>query len=989
MKNRLLYLFLLVGLSSLISAQSLCDLAITKVKVEEGYKLTAKGEGKDTISGLTWFNGSGEQSVLVNKNGEYCVKALFKNGCSDSECIKITDLNSVGCAAEISVVKFPTYALLCAVPRPAPKQIKWSTGDTSLCIKVEKPGLYSFNAVTANGCETKASYTYSIATPCKVEIVRSVTTDFPPSICAVSNVDIKKIKWSNGDTTKCIKIGDAKEYCVTIVGTNNCEAKACISAQPATCTASITKSLNGSNKAELCVISNQEVKSYKWSTGDTTKCILPSKSGEYCVTIVTKLGCEKKVCFTYVLPSEDCKVSIIKNQNGDRTELCAISSQNAALFSWSTGDSSKCIIPTRSGEYCVKIKTTTGCEAKTCIQYTIPSPSCKVEIAKSLDASGKATLCAIANQEVLKYRWSTGDTSKCISVTKSGEYCLTMVTKNGCETRTCYKYTSPQEDCKVSISADLILTPTPFLCAVTNQPAKLFKWNTGDTSKCLRITKSGEYCVSIVTASGCEAKSCMTYNLQNTQCKVEISKSIDPTGKVTLCAIANQDVAKYRWNTGDTTKCFNPSKSGEYCVSVLTKNGCETKACYKYTLPSDDCKVTIIRNPISTGFELCAISSQNATSFLWSTGDSTKCIKPTKSGEYCVKIKTANGCETKECIKIELPNSNSCKVNITATKTASGYKLCAIGSDTLTQTIQWSNGKNGSCIEVGPAGVYCVKVQFANGCSASSCITLTPPVTTNCKAEIVKTTSGTTTTFCVKIADTLKISKLLWTTGDTSTCIKPTRSGEYCAVIYTTSGCVVRACASYKAPNDTIGGSQVCNISIVKTKRSNQIYLCALTTGIANNAALVWSNGSKDKCLEIKKAGTYCVTIKTNSCEAKACYTIDSSEFRLFNNAELTSPGKTNESLNQNNEAIKSTKIGRYGPNPAMNLVNLEIESDLNQSGTITITDAYGKIHMTKKINLEEGQNIFDIETMNLNKGLYHINLVTAAGRKTIKIVKE
>jgi hypothetical protein len=847
MKNRLLYLFLLVGLSSLISAQSLCDLAITKVKVEGGYKLTAKGEGGDTISGLTWFNGSGEQSVLVTKNGEYCVKALFKNGCSDSECIKITDLNSVACTAEISVVKFPTYALLCAVPRPAPKQIKWSTGDTTLCIKVEKPGLYTFNAVTANGCETKASYTYSIATPCKVEIVRSVTTDFPPSICAVSNVDIKKIKWSNGDTTKCIKLGDAKEYCVTIVGTNNCEAKACISTQPAACTASIMKSLNSANKAELCVISNQEVKSYKWSTGDTSKCIAPTKSGEYCVTIITKLGCEKKVCFNYVLPSEDCKVTIIKNQNGDKTELCAIASQNAASFSWSTGDSSKCIIPTKSGEYCVKIKTTTGCEAKTCIQYTIPIPSCRVEIAKSLDASGKATLCAVANQDVLKYRWATGDTSKCISVTKSGEYCLTIV----------------------------------------------------------------------------------------------------------------------------------------------TKNGCETKACYKYTLPSDDCKVTIIRNPISNSFELCAISSQNATSFLWSTGDSTKCIKPTKSGEYCVKIKTANGCETKECIKIELPNSNSCKVNITATKTATGYKLCAVGSDTLTQTIQWGNGQNGSCIEVGPAGVHCVKVQFANGCSASNCITLAPPVNTNCKAEIVKTTSGTTTTFCVKIADTLKISKMLWTTGDTSTCIKPTRSGEYCAVIYTTSGCVVKACASYKAPNDTVSGNQVCNISIVKTKRSGQIFLCALTSGIANNAALVWSNGSKDKCLEIKKAGTYCVTIKTNSCEAKACYTIDSSEFKLLNNPELTSAGKSNESLNQNNEAIRSTKIGRYGPNPAMNLVNLEIESDLDQSGTITITDAYGKIHMIKKINLEEGQNIFDIETMNLNKGLYHINLVTAAGRKTIKIVKE
>ncbi len=87
---------------------------------------------------------------------------------------------------------------------------------------------------------------------------------------------------------------------------------------------------------------------------------------------------------------------------------------------------------------------------------------------------------------------------------------------------------------------------------------------------------------------------------------------------------------------------------------------------------------------------------------------------------------------------------------------------------------------------------------------------------------------------------------------------------------------------------------------------------------------------------------------------------------------------------------ITKSEINAFSiyPNPIDNLVNLNINSNKSEFATILITDLYGRIVSSNKIELRKGFQTNKINVSYLNAGLYQISLLLKEAQITQKIIK-
>lgn len=115
------------------------------------------------------------------------------------------------------------------------------------------------------------------------------------------------------------------------------------------------------------------------------------------------------------------------------------------------------------------------------------------------------------------------------------------------------------------------------------------------------------------------------------------------------------------------------------------------------------------------------LTSSPATSYLWSTGDTTRSINVNRSGNYRVIITNPSGCTAVSAITTVTVNALP-----DATITASGATSDVCPGKTVTLTASagtsylWSNGATTQSIVVSAAGNYIVTVTNENGCSKAS-----------------------------------------------------------------------------------------------------------------------------------------------------------------------------------------------------------------------------------------------------------------------------
>jgi hypothetical protein len=551
-----------------------------------------------------------------------------------------------------------------------------------------------------------------------------------------------------------------------------------------------------------------------------------------------------------------------------------------AAYLWSTGETTQTITvsPASTATYSVTVRSNLGCSAtasKSVLVDVPPSPS--------INASGPTTFCSggsvtlTAQPSGGSYLWSNGQTTQSITVNSSGSFSV-AVTVNTCTV------TSAPTTVTVNPLPNATITPsgpTTFCpggsVTLTASNASSYLWSTGETTHSITVGNAGSYSVTVTDANGCSATSSPT----NVSVNTPPNAVINAGGPTTFCAggsvtLTASNAASYLWSTGETTQSINVANAGSYSVSITDANGCSaTSAATNVTVNAPPNAVINAGGPTTfcTGGSV-TLTASNASSYLWSTGQTTQSINVGNSGSYSVTVTDVNGCSATSA-------STNVTVNPlpTATITPSGpTTFCSGGSVTLTASNAasyfWSTGETTQSINVGGSGSYSVMITDENGCSATSSSTGVtvnplPDATITAPASVCANSSSSASvpaqagaTYAWSVGNGTLVSG----NGTNTITFSAGASGPVTfSVTVTLNGCVSNGNAQtavgiFTPSIAAAGPTTFCNGgSVTLTATSGTSYL--------------WSNGATTQSINVTSSGSFSVNVSNGACSGTSAPT--------------------------------------------------------------------------------------------------------------------
>ncbi|MBL0103551.1 MAG: T9SS type A sorting domain-containing protein [Bacteroidetes bacterium] len=811
----------------------------------------------NTYTSYAWSTGATTQCITPSASGTYTVTVTDASGCTASQSQTIT-VHTPPTASITGPDSSCTSApgQLCA---SGGVTYLWSNSSTASCIN-PPTGTYTVVVTDANGCTATASKTTTVYTNPTVSITGNSTACAGSNIQLCATSGVFTYSWTGGSVSPCINASTSGTYVVTITDAHGCTATA---SKAVTIFSPVSVSVTGPTTAcsadipQLCT--NTTFSAYLWSNGSTTQCMNPAASGNYSVTVTDANGCTASANATITINTSPTMsitgpVSECSNSNA---QLCVVGS--FASIVWSNLSSSQCINVSNTGSYAATITDANGCTASASHSITIfQSPSINITGQSQVCPGTTVLLCANTASGTLL--WSDSSTSACISTSKDTTFTVTVTDANNCTASASHSvtyYTPP--DATISGATAACFGSTVQVCA----PAGpfIYQWSTGETTPCINLTASGTYTVSVTDANGCVSVGSHTLSIGSS-----LNLSIlGPAGKcpgqtVNLCAsVAGTTL----WSNGSTTQCISPITSGTYTVTVTDANGCSGSASKSFTVyPTFSATIT---GPSTACYNsnpsLCAPTGASYT-YLWSTGETTRCINANASGVYSVTITNINGCTASD--------SQGLTIFSPLNATISGPNSVCIGTvanlcaPTGSTSYAWSTGSTSRCINVNSTGTYTVTITDGNGCTASNSllVTFASSITTTITGPH-NVCSGGTAELCVPSGYTT----YAWSNGSTSECINVTTGGIYSVTIHDAVGCVA---------NDTqlvtiIPNPSVFISGLLTLCPGDSTDLCA-TSGFASYE---WQDNSTNRCLTVNAAGNYSVQVTdSNGCTASNSATI-------------------------------------------------------------------------------------------------------------------
>ena len=318
-----------------------------------------------------------------------------------------------------------------------------------------------------------------------------------------------------------------------------------------------------------------------WSTGATTPTITVSEAGDYFVT--NKANCGNAVSNHVIVTVSPNPVCTISGSSvicpGQSTKLCVPA--GAASYLWSNGATTNCITVNAAGTYSVTVTNTAGCKSTCSKAVTVsPYPVCSIT-GKCAICPGQSTqLCAPAG--AVKYLWSNGATTQCITVSVAGSYSVTITNTNGHKS-TCSKTVRviPLPICTISGNSTICKGQSTKLCAPAGCNKYLkYLWSNGATTQCITVSVAGTYSLTVTNAAGCTSTCTKTVKvIPLPVCNITGNYIISNGQSTQLCAPAG--CVKYLWSNGATTQCITVSIAGTYSVTLTNAAGCTSTCCIK------------------------------------------------------------------------------------------------------------------------------------------------------------------------------------------------------------------------------------------------------------------------------------------------------------------------------------------------------------------------------------------------------------------------
>jgi uncharacterized repeat protein (TIGR01451 family) len=633
---------------------------------------------------------------------------------------------------------------------------------------------------------------------------------------------------------------------------------------------------------------------YAWSTGQTSGPIISGLDvGAYAVTITDVNGCTEVLSTTldYELPVINATVTpaACNMSNG----VIDVQPGNPLFFNvWSTGATTEDLTNIPAGTYTVVMtNSATGCTAQRTFDVTEILPYINSTTITPANCSGQGvgaySVVVAGGTPPYVYLWSNGATTPGITNLFAGTYTVTVTDAAGCT---------------ASVFGNITATGNTFLNATVQQPTcnnpdgaidltvsggtvpYSYSWSNGATTEDLAGVGTGTYTVTVTEGGGCT----------NT-----LSKTLEPFGITSTASLVNclNNISltisggtgpySYLWSTGATTATLTGVAGGPYTVTVTDALGCVTvRSLSGITVAPQTATISENTNVCSGGLvaQMSGVQPNN-TSFLWSTGATTRLLSNIPAGEYSVTT-TANvsGCTATATYTATQAFTNS----LLTLSTLPAQIPCFGGNNGSIElnvtgafppfTYLWSTGATSASINNLAQGQYSVTVTDVNGCTITRGQNIFQPnaLTATWLVTPENCNGSNSSAINVSVQGGTAPYAYLWSNGATTPGNTNLVAGTYVVTINDANGCNLVSVITVQTP---------VFLAEIETL-STQCNSATLTVQVTGNAPFqfAWSgpNGFSAfvQNIIVQFSGTYTVVV-TN---ANGCTTQSTIEVNLAGN---------------------------------------------------------------------------------------------------------
>lgn len=261
----------------------------------------------------------------------------------------------------------------------------------------------------------------------------------------------------------------------------------------------------------------------------------------------------------------------------------------------------------------------------------------------------------VGNENHFHYRWSTGDTTRQITIDSPGLYTLESWFADSCVVVDSIRVEQFIPG-SVDLGEDVLLCPADLpLLLSGNVSQGSFLWSTGDTLSEIAVEEEGEYWLEVTTPCGSYRDSILIEVQYPPLLDIGQDTLICGEDEIDLWITANEGYLSYEWNNGSTDRALHITEPGWYWVDAVHQCGSIRDS---FLVRHQALEVLDLGEDTTLCFSTPIIitAQEGYDTYLWNTGEHTPMIEITDYGIY--SLIAGNECGTmKDTILIEAPPS--------------------------------------------------------------------------------------------------------------------------------------------------------------------------------------------------------------------------------------------------------------------------------------------------------------------------------------------
>ncbi len=937
--------------------------------------------------GYSWSSGAVAQTVSGLAATTYTVTVTDSKGCTATSSAILGNANGPAAAIQsaTNINCFGTStgsASVLATGGTVAYTYSWSpSGGAGMTASGLAANTYTVTVTDHNGCT--AMTTVALTQP---PVLNPVTSSVSAT-CGGANGNVSvstaggtpgyTYSWSEGAVSPTVTGLGASSYTVTVSDSKGCTQSAVQTVNNlggATVSSAIVTNVKcfGSNQgsASASAVGGTPSYTYTWSNGTTgATSVAGLTAGTYTVSVYDAHGCLASSTVSITQPLALATpaaggAATCGNSNG-QVSVSPSGGTPGYSYKWSPGAATgQTVIGLAANSYTVTVTDQNGCTGSSSVAVSnAAGPTAAIQSSANATCNGTATgsaaVTVFGGTSAFTYSWSpSGGAGMTASNLSAANYTVTVTDNNGCTATATVAVTQPLP---VTASSGTVAgtcgTPNGQVSVIPGGGTSgyFYQWSNGASGQTVSGLGAGSYGVTVTDSKGCTAtSSAVLINMTGPTALIGSSGTIDcfsqMTGSASVQVSGGTASFTYAWSPGGGTGITATGLGANtYAVTVTDHNGCTASTSVTLTQPSAlDPVGSSVAATCGSGNGSVSVSTTGGSpsyTYSWSSGAVSQTVSGLGANSYTVTVSDSKGCTSST---IETVN-NAGGATVTSTdlgdvkcfgSTQGSASASAVGG-TPNYTYTWSNGVTGlSTVNGLTAGTYTVSVFDANGCLASSTVSITQPAVLLSPAAGISGTCGNSNgQVSVNPSGGMPGYAYSWSSGAVSQTVTGLSANTYTVTVTDVNGCT--SVSSVVLNNLTGPTATIQSESTIGCNGASSGSASVTTFGGTSGFTYSWTpSGGTGITASNLGANSYTVTVTdANGCTGTASVTLTQPSALVATPASLpTACGSSNGQVS----------VSASGGNPAYSFSWSGGASSQTVTGlgagsyTVTVTDMNG-----------------------------------------------